>query len=240
MALSPDGHTVAAYTLPTGDAGDPSGLSVWDVSNDRPTGHKVSKASGQQHALAFSADGHTLAVAGDAGLQLWDVRTRRPTGSAITETETWAVTFDPDGRTLAFATSSGVVFWDLRAKRPVGQSLPANAQGVGHALAFSPDGSILATTLDAHGLQLWNVAARQPLGSMLEIAPESAVAFSADGAALGAGGIATTVWDLRPDAWVGTACAIANRELTRTEWETYVGIDVPYRAACDPKRLSGQ
>jgi WD40 repeat protein len=153
----------------------------------------------------------------------------------VTNSQTWAVAFNPDGRSLAFATSNGVAFWDLSTHRRFGEPLPVNVQGVGHALAFSPDGSVLATTLADHGLQLWNVSARQPLGSLLETSSTPAVAFSQDGGALAAGGITTTVWDLRVDAWIEDACAIANRELTHSEWDTYVGADVPYRETCASK-----
>ena len=40
------------------------------------------------------------------------------------------------------------------------------------------------------------------------------------------------VWDLDPDHWIDGACAIAGRNLTRTEWDQYIGDLASYRATC--------
>lgn len=40
------------------------------------------------------------------------------------------------------------------------------------------------------------------------------------------------VWDLDPEHWVEPACAIAGRNLTRAEWDQYIGDLAPYRATC--------
>ena len=40
------------------------------------------------------------------------------------------------------------------------------------------------------------------------------------------------VWDLDPEHWVKGACAIAGRNLTRAEWDQYVGDLAPYRLTC--------
>jgi hypothetical protein len=40
------------------------------------------------------------------------------------------------------------------------------------------------------------------------------------------------LWDADLDRWQQRACEIANRNLTRNEWNDLVGADVPYRAVC--------
>jgi WD40 repeat protein len=40
--------------------------------------------------------------------------------------------------------------------------------------------------------------------------------------------------DLRPDRWVEHACAVAGRNLTRSEWRDVFG-DRPYRETCPPR-----
>jgi hypothetical protein len=40
------------------------------------------------------------------------------------------------------------------------------------------------------------------------------------------------VWDLQPVSWVPAACQVAGRNLTRTEWQTYLGDLGPYQATC--------
>jgi hypothetical protein len=40
------------------------------------------------------------------------------------------------------------------------------------------------------------------------------------------------VWDLDPDHWAEPACQLARRNLTRDEWETYIGDLATYRRTC--------
>ena len=40
------------------------------------------------------------------------------------------------------------------------------------------------------------------------------------------------VWDLDPARWSEAACELASRNLTREEWETYIGDLASYRATC--------
>ncbi|UJP01426.1 MAG: WD40 domain-containing protein, partial [Nitrosomonas sp.] len=67
------------------------------------------------------------------------------------------------------------------------------------------------------------------------------VSLSADGRTLASGGDDNTVrlWDIASsfqlqssnDPWKVRACRVANRNLTRTEWQKYMG-NTPYRATC--------
>jgi hypothetical protein len=41
----------------------------------------------------------------------------------------------------------------------------------------------------------------------------------------------TTIWDLDVAHWEAAACAIAGRNLSRTEWSEYLP-DEPYRMTC--------
>jgi hypothetical protein len=40
------------------------------------------------------------------------------------------------------------------------------------------------------------------------------------------------VWDIDPEHLRAAACVLAGRNLTRTEWDTYVGALGPYRKTC--------
>ena len=40
------------------------------------------------------------------------------------------------------------------------------------------------------------------------------------------------LWDLDPARWVAAACALAGRNLTREEWDTFLGGLGPYEATC--------
>jgi hypothetical protein len=40
------------------------------------------------------------------------------------------------------------------------------------------------------------------------------------------------LWDLDPARWTAAACELAGRNLTRDEWDTYIGDLTPYRKTC--------
>jgi WD40 repeat protein len=159
------------------------------------------------------------------------------------------VAFSPDGKALAagYAASGfgkgGVVLW-AAARR---QWLPAEPlpvpEGEVLSVAFSPDGKTLAAGYDAAsfgkggGVVLWDAARRQRLAAEPLPVPEGGVrgvAFSSDGKTLAAGYLDKTrngsvvLWDVDLDSWRPLAGQIANRNLTRSEWQLYFP-GTPYR-----------
>ncbi len=164
---------------------------------------------------AYSPDGSTAAIAtsfGDVGV--WDadtgeqialLREYNPGGwerggayhDGISITR---VAFNPDGNTLAagtggYMTSGGTAqFWDVEQRVQTGY-LPGSGSMLD--MAYSPDGSLLATTSAFSLLRVWDMDDASPTFGEVLYAPEDSrgdvmsVAFSPDGETLATGGGST-------------------------------------------------
>jgi WD40 repeat protein/energy-coupling factor transporter ATP-binding protein EcfA2 len=160
-------------------------------------------------ALAFTADGSTLAAGDQTGrVDLWDGELRHREGVLRNVFPT------PTGTSPTGTTPEGV-----------------------SAVAFSPDGATLAVGGAGGSLQLWDVATQQPLSSAPLTTPGEAIgslAFSPDGSTVYAGSAHVPLqrYVVDPERAVAQVCArTGNAQLTRAQWRTYVP-DAPYRRIC--------
>ncbi|MFI5960354.1 TIR domain-containing protein [Cryptosporangium sp. NPDC051539] len=212
MMFSRDGRTLAI-----GDYG--GGVQMWDLTeraHPRLLGSPLASKTLYYYFVAFSPDGHTLAInaAYEDGptVRLWDLTSpshAQPLGPSLAGTSSVSsMVFSPDGHTLAIGRNGGAVqLWDLTDQahpRPLGSPLTGQTGSV-HS-AFSPDGRTLAIGgANGHGgiVQLWDLTDRahpRPLGSPLisQTGTTESVAFSRDGHTLATTddhGVAR-LWDL--------------------------------------------
>ncbi|HEY7154498.1 MAG TPA: hypothetical protein VH575_11110, partial [Gemmataceae bacterium] len=162
VALSPDGRVAAT-------GGDDAVVRLWEAGTARflreLPGHRRPVA-----ALAFAPDGAILASGShDRTVRVWNARTGEELRT-LTEHQhgITALAFSPNGRFLASAEGveqlvisgarhrdGAVRLWDVRTGRQL-RALEAK-EGRVHALAFSPDGAMLATAgLDDKAIHLWD------------------------------------------------------------------------------------
>jgi WD40 repeat protein/class 3 adenylate cyclase/tRNA A-37 threonylcarbamoyl transferase component Bud32 len=213
VAFRPDGREVAV-----------GGYDGSVVLLDRATQEDVGRFEVGQSvlSLAFSPDGKLLATGSvDGKVRLWDVATRAEAGQPLDVGPAWVwqVAFSPDGELLAVATDPNgprdifnpdrqgeVQLWGVGTHQPVGRPMVPGKHSV-VAVAFSPDGRLLATGSQEERAQLWDVATQERVGLAMDVPDEAvlAVAFSPDGSRLATGGVFGVVrlWD------VGTQIAAA-------------------------------
>ena len=170
---------------------------LWEVSRQHQTTFELEE---EVHSVAFVPGGTTLASGSGEGVELWDLETRTGTTTSLSGGAT-AVAISSHGATLASGSSSGQVeLYDLE-----GGQLLATLSGHTHpirSLAFSPDGTILASGA-ADAILLGDLAAQTRTATLP--AGATSVAFSPDGATLASGsGDGVQLWDLATQTDVAT------------------------------------
>jgi WD40 repeat protein/tRNA A-37 threonylcarbamoyl transferase component Bud32 len=227
--FSPDGKTLAT-TSGTG------GVALWDVA----TGAALGRIGEASHAgdVAFGANGALVAFLSPWGdvprAEVWDVAkgSRVSSVQGAAERDASSVALSPDGGLLAVGLGiHGLVrLWDVRTGKVV-RTLDGGAS-IG-ALEFSSDGAILAVAAGT-SVSLWDVTTGIRIGpnlttgsfpTRLDLSSDGRRLLTTNGDGTGA------VWDVDPKSWARRACALANRTLTREEWERFLP-GRPYEPAC--------
>jgi WD40 repeat protein/serine/threonine protein kinase len=199
-AFSPDGRYMASKNGNT--------ATLWEVSTGRTirtfTGH-----TGGITKIVFSADGQRIAAAGTSGtpasrattVKVWDTAsgTELLTIQQHIATTVSSMAFSPDGRSLYVAGNypfvlggnDSVRVWDTK----FGQylfTLVGHTSRI-HAMAFSPDGQLLATASGDQTARVWDATGGKELRVLQHADQVSGVAFSPDGQYLATAGYDNTI-----------------------------------------------
>ena len=89
-------------------------------------------------------------------------------------------------------------------------------------IEYQPIGTLFASAGDTSNLLLWDAGNLQELVRRpLTTRSLSSVGFSADGKTLATGGLDVVLWDTDFESWIDKARAVANRNLSQVEWNSY-------------------
>jgi len=176
---------------------------LWDAAS----GHKLATLKGHGGpvtGVAFAPGGRRVASSSaDRTVRLWDLGARK-----ITPRESLngglacvgPVTASPDGRTIAAAevaydSPGHILLWDLAHRTKL--TLHGHERGVA-SLAFSPDGSTLASSSWDLTIRLWDARTGAPRREFATTEAVARLVFAPDGKTLAAGGEdrILTLWDV--------------------------------------------
>jgi WD40 repeat protein len=188
--------------------------------------------------IAFSPDGTRVAVAIYASISIYDLdESRFVVHTPILHgNDIDTLIYSPDGkRIVSSASDRSIIVWDAESGEQIGKTIFGEDRMI--ATAISPDGSLLASGGWGEGrVSLWDLSTGQLIGLPLQGTgnPIYKLAFSDDSNILVAGDDAGNImfWDISSNGLRERSCDVANRNITYTEWQQYIGDALPYQAVC--------
>ncbi len=209
-----------------------------------PARRRDGEMTGTPQVFEWSPDERTLAVGVNFtnSLVLFDGQLREQHRVHLGEGgDVFDLSFSTDGRYLAAGRAGGkLTVLDTRDWEPVHESVTMHAELITD-VEWLPDNNTVVTTGRDEMVSLYDVerdlvrgsglpAAEQPGDGYTFLLPDpedEVVVFNEGGPG--------HVYPMDPARWLGLACTVAGRDLTRAEWDRYLP-GRPYRAVCDLKR----
>lgn len=163
------GHGLFVHAMAVGrsggllaTAGADGGVRLWDPATGRKVRELRTDSRYSLTTVAFSPDGTRLAAgSADDYAWVWELRTRKAARVLRAEgiAEWTVLAFSGEGDVLAAAGSDAthgaiIALWDPRSGRRLGAPLTTHTAEV-HAMAFSEDGTFLATADETASARLW-------------------------------------------------------------------------------------
>jgi RNA polymerase sigma factor (sigma-70 family) len=196
LAFSPDGKTLATGHL--------SALILWDVETAKSTA-TLDPNTNNMSQVQFSPDGKFLVSAEVGTVRLWSMATKKEVRRFDTgevNRVVYAAVFSPDGKRLATAEGPArtLKLWEVSTGKEI-RTIKAAHTEYAVAVAWSPDGTVLASSGGEGLVKLWDVKTGKALAILTGpvTGKGHSLAFSPDGgllASVGSKENALRLWEV--------------------------------------------
>jgi WD40 repeat protein len=206
----------------TGDASAET-KSASDAGKKDTTKKAVGKkdAKDPNDPLIQEFKGHTAAVtllaapsaakllasgSSDKTLKIWNLTSNKQTASIDISYPVLAAAFSPDDKVLGSSgADEGLNFWNPGTGKLIKSTVKTNSSSSITALAWSPNGSLIAVGRSGHSLQLWDIQAEKAVHNLTAMAPVMTATWTPSGQTVSAGCQDRTVrfWSVAKGELVG-------------------------------------
>jgi RNA polymerase sigma factor (sigma-70 family) len=180
--LSPDGKWMLWTRTQTKKT-----VYIAELTAKNPTPDVFAEAGDRYlHGFAFSGDSRSVVMNFKDAFEVWDLATKKVKLKvpAAERSRAGHAVISPDGKTLAVTQPASTTFqlWDVAAKKELPEVAdPFTRPGGVSVQAFSPDGRLIAASIEAGPLRVWEVATGKKVRDYDDEVYATWAAFTPDG-----------------------------------------------------------